>query len=212
MSRIAFNGNALGTGTVTIASPNTNSDQTLTLPDATGTIVLSGGALGTPSSGNGSNLTNLNASNISTGTIAGARLPAGSVLQVVQGTYTTSSASSSTSYVDTGLLASITPSSASSKILVLVSFSVFIAGSNQGMATLINIVRGSTQIWETNNHGVQTYDQGGSGVECGASISENYLDSPATTSSTTYKVQIKRSSGTESRWRNGTITLLEIAA
>jgi len=44
MSRIAFNGNALGTGTVTIASPNTNSDQTLTLPDATGTLVASGGA------------------------------------------------------------------------------------------------------------------------------------------------------------------------
>jgi hypothetical protein len=42
MSRIAFNGNALGTGTVTIASPNTNSDRTVTLPDATGTLVLSG--------------------------------------------------------------------------------------------------------------------------------------------------------------------------
>lgn len=44
MSRIAFNGNALGTGTVTIASPNTNSDQTLTLPDSTGTVLLNGGA------------------------------------------------------------------------------------------------------------------------------------------------------------------------
>jgi len=44
MSRIAFNGNALGTGTVTIASPNTNSDRTVTLPDATGTLVLSGDA------------------------------------------------------------------------------------------------------------------------------------------------------------------------
>ena len=42
MSRIAFNGNALGTGTVTIASPNTNSDRTVTLPDATGTINISG--------------------------------------------------------------------------------------------------------------------------------------------------------------------------
>jgi hypothetical protein len=42
MSRIALNGNASGTGTVTIASPNTNSDRTVTLPDATGTLVLSG--------------------------------------------------------------------------------------------------------------------------------------------------------------------------
>lgn len=78
MSRIAFNGNALGTGTVTIASPNTNSDRTVTLPDETGTIVLSGGALGTPSSGNGSNLTNLNASNLATGTVPTARLASGS--------------------------------------------------------------------------------------------------------------------------------------
>ena len=76
MSRIAFNGNALGTGTVTIASPNTNSDRTVTLPDETGTVVLSGGALGTPSSGNGSNLTALNGTNISSGTVAVARLAA----------------------------------------------------------------------------------------------------------------------------------------
>ena len=76
MSRIAFNGNALGTGTVTIASPNTNSDRTVTLPDETGTIILTGGALGTPSSGNGSNLTNLNASNLSSGTVPDARFPA----------------------------------------------------------------------------------------------------------------------------------------
>jgi hypothetical protein len=76
MSRIALNGNASGTGTVTIASPNTNSDQTLTLPDATGTLLVSGGALGTPSSGNGSNLTNLNASNLASGTVPDARFPA----------------------------------------------------------------------------------------------------------------------------------------
>lgn len=77
MSRIAFNGNALGTGTVTIASPNTNSDRTVTLPDETGTVVLGGGALGTPSSGNASNLTNLNASNLATGTVPTARLATG---------------------------------------------------------------------------------------------------------------------------------------
>jgi hypothetical protein len=40
MSRIALNGNALGTGTVTLAAPNTNSDRTVTLPDNTGTIAL----------------------------------------------------------------------------------------------------------------------------------------------------------------------------
>jgi hypothetical protein len=42
MSIIAVQGNASGSGTVTVAAPNTNSNQTITLPDATGTLVLSG--------------------------------------------------------------------------------------------------------------------------------------------------------------------------
>jgi hypothetical protein len=45
MSKIALSGNASGTGTLTIAAPNTNSDQTLTLPDAGGTVFVSGQAL-----------------------------------------------------------------------------------------------------------------------------------------------------------------------
>ncbi len=76
MSRIAFTGNPLGTGTVTIASPNTNSDRTVTLPDTTGTLYISGGDIGTPSSGDATNLTNLNASNLATGTVPDARFPA----------------------------------------------------------------------------------------------------------------------------------------
>jgi hypothetical protein len=39
MSKIALSGNASGTGTLTIAAPNTNTDRTLTLPDSTGTIL-----------------------------------------------------------------------------------------------------------------------------------------------------------------------------
>jgi hypothetical protein len=76
MSRIAFTGNASGTGTVTMAAPNTNSDRTVTLPDQTGTLYISGGNIGTPSGGNGSNLTNLNASNLASGTVPDARFPA----------------------------------------------------------------------------------------------------------------------------------------
>lgn len=40
MSKIALEGNASGTGTFTIASPNSNNNRTLTLPDNTGTIAL----------------------------------------------------------------------------------------------------------------------------------------------------------------------------
>jgi hypothetical protein len=45
MSKIALSGNASGTGTFTIASPNSNSDRTLNLPDAGGTVFVSGQAL-----------------------------------------------------------------------------------------------------------------------------------------------------------------------
>jgi hypothetical protein len=41
MSKVALSGNASGTGTFTIASPNSNTDRTLTLPDATGTLTTS---------------------------------------------------------------------------------------------------------------------------------------------------------------------------
>ena len=77
MSRIAFTGNASGTGTVTMAAPNTNSDRTVTLPDQTGTLYISGGDIGTPSGGDGTNLTNLNASNLASGTVGTARLATG---------------------------------------------------------------------------------------------------------------------------------------
>jgi phage-related tail fiber protein len=48
MSRIALSGNPLGTGTFTLASPNSNSDRTLNLPDASGTMVVTGSTELTP--------------------------------------------------------------------------------------------------------------------------------------------------------------------
>jgi hypothetical protein len=45
MSKVAITGNASGTGTFTLAAPNSNSDRTLNLPDAGGTVFVSGQAL-----------------------------------------------------------------------------------------------------------------------------------------------------------------------
>ena len=42
MSKIALSGNASGTGTFTIAAPNSNTDRTVNIPDASGTLVVSG--------------------------------------------------------------------------------------------------------------------------------------------------------------------------
>jgi hypothetical protein len=53
MSKIALSGNASGTGTLTIAAPNTNSDRTLTLPDAAGEMYNQGNILGTVSQSSG---------------------------------------------------------------------------------------------------------------------------------------------------------------
>ena len=75
-------------GTITLTPTAVAGSNTLTLPAATGTILT------TASSGQ---------------IIPKAALPTGSVLQVVYASYTTQVSSTSTSYVDTGLSASITP-------------------------------------------------------------------------------------------------------
>jgi hypothetical protein len=65
VSKVAIEGNASGTGTLTIAAPNTNTNRTLNLPDNAGTFITTGSTTG------------IDASALSTGTVAAARLPAG---------------------------------------------------------------------------------------------------------------------------------------
>jgi hypothetical protein len=134
----------------------------------------------------------------------GAWSPAGTVLQVVNATYSVQTDFSTASYVDTGLTATITPSSANSKILVLVNqIGIFrTAGTPYGV---LRLVRGATQI---------TIFGGEFTAVDGGGLSSAYLDSPATTSATTYKTQIFASGATMQLQRNSgssSICLLEIA-
>jgi hypothetical protein len=142
-----------------------------------------------------------------------AALPAGSVLQVVSANHSTATTTTSTSYVDTGLSASITPTSATSKILVIVSQNLAILdGISSGTTVSANIVRGATQIaaFTTLNirfpatHAVS------------ATHSLQAYDSPASTSSLTYKTQLKSDNGgsvvSEYSSSTAVITLMEIAA
>ena len=136
----------------------------------------------------------------------------GSVLQVVNATSSSSFSTSSGSFVDTGFSASITPTSASSKILILVSVFNMVQGGN--MAAAITMYRGATALDSTGF--AQTYAQTGSSTTTGAG-SGVFLDSPSTTSSTAYKLYFRNqnNNGTVSlNSSNGlmSIVLMEIAA
>ena len=138
------------------------------------------------------------------------------VLQVVTATYSTEESTTSTSFVDTSLTATITPSAATSKILVLTSFVTRsqTTGAYEARRTLHAISRGGTDIMNQITAGY--YDQQTTTTrEMYANAALIVLDSPATTSATTYTLQ-HAIVGTATCYtfnnRLGTMTLLEVSA
>ena len=134
----------------------------------------------------------------------------GGVIQVVQSTSTTAFSTTSASMVATGISASITPKFSTSKILVRMTVQVASNSNGAGIA----IYRATTSIWSPN-----TFDGAGFYGIYPVIICLNnleYLDSPATTSSTTYNLYMASRSGLSSTVGTnnaGTvITLMEIAA
>jgi len=182
-------------GSVTLQEPAVAGTTTLDLPAVSGTVLTTG------SSGQ---------------SIPKAALPTGSVLQVVTSTSTSNNSTSGGVYADTGLTASITPTSSSSKILVLISATLGCSGYNAGLNGVANfqIVRGSTSIY-VSVISTYNYASGSGGISAVTPSALSYLDSPATTSSTTYKLQYKNTSGSSAYFNtdsgHSTITLLEIA-
>ena len=179
-------------GSITLQEPAVAGSTVLTLPATSGTILTTG------SSGQ---------------SIPKAALPTGSVLQVIQGSTSVTVSTTSSSFVDTNLTASITPLYATSKILVIVNQSeVWKQGAASG-GTSLQIVRNSTVLA---NFGLFLGYNASASVSQYFNASGAYLDSPATTSSTTYKTQIAAQNGTTSGAQGdgstSTITLMEIAA
>ena len=159
-------------------------------------------------------LIRLNNQSISSVTALPSGIDVGKIGQVVFATSSTTQYSTSTSYVDTGLNASITPSSTSSKILVLISINGFIIGSN-ATSMDIDIARGGTVVLEYQ----RALYKASSATE--TQLFFQCLDSPNTTSSINYRTRMRRGSGTETVSTdysdvNGdsisTITLMEILA
>jgi len=139
-------------------------------------------------------------------------LPTGSVIQVVQAKLTSTPTTNSTSFVDTGLSVTITPTSSSSKILVMADYGAGSNNSSNGMIT--QLVRGSTSLFYRGD----SYSSSG-GVFGAGSFS--HLDSPATTSAVTYKIQFLSQGSTTTMSFNPTyngyvsptshLTVMEIA-
>ena len=182
-------------GSITVAAPAVAGTNTLTLPASTGTIITDTA----PKTGN--------------------------ILQVVQTVKSDIFTTTSNTFVDvTGFNATITPSSTSSKILILATTSV----STSSSAGLIpfNLLRGSTNLCQPDttplfNGTTAAFAQAASAI---TPATINFLDSPSTTSATTYKIQLRvhlgtcllngRDNGASSNDGNftSTLTLMEVAA
>jgi len=134
----------------------------------------------------------------------------GKVLQVVTAQDNTELSLSSSTYTDVGLSASITPSASSSKVLAFWTVHSRFQASPAGYGT--RILRGSTSVFETQ----RDYYIYGDYVNDRRSTMFNYLDSPSTTSSTTYKIQVATNSGNQVDFNGNSnqsnITLMEISA
>jgi hypothetical protein len=160
------------------------------------------------------------------GTLPDGSAPSGSVIQVVSVATTSVASTQGETYVDSGLSATITPSSASSKIIVLVTQAVYVyrTGSGTPARAGIRLMRDSTAILTPSTDGtgpVNPYLEVGNsnGIYFNYMYPVSYLDSPSTTSATTYKTQGRITTANnnntivfQSDSGTSTITLMEIAA
>jgi hypothetical protein len=147
----------------------------------------------------------------------------GKVLQVVSANITTDTTIATTTYTDTNLTATITPTSATSKILVIFSQQVRLSSAAAGTELGMKLFRGATVVADlslgSSARALAIEAGGASSMGIACFIGYNYLDSPATTSATTYKTQSALSTtsgGRSSRFQiqdmPSVITLMEIGA
>jgi hypothetical protein len=138
------------------------------------------------------------------------------VVQVKSTVYSTNNTTSSTTYSDTGLTLSITPTSASNKILVISSALIYAThGSGNSTAQNTRLMRDTTAIVTDTATNYVASNSGTSTWELNSRNTIVYLDSPATTSATTYKLQFKANQTGDSCQINtyattSTITLMEV--
>jgi hypothetical protein len=137
------------------------------------------------------------------------------ILQVVTATYATQVSNSTSTYADTGLTATITPTLSTSKILVIINQSGLQKSSGNGNNQLaIKLLRGATDLGVMLSQGLYTAS---ATTDSDSTYSIHYEDSPATTSATTYKTQFANAANAanvtvQNASSVSSITLMEIAA
>ena len=171
MSSVVIAGNT--SGSVTLSAPDVAGTTTLTLPSSSGNVLTSASS------------------------VAASQLPAGSVLQVVSTDYTGTASSTSATPADvSGFSATITPSSASNKVLVFVSVAFgfdsdaypYVLLKRNGTSISVGATATGSQInvflsgTGTASAGITTYRF--------HQASKSYLDSPSSTSALTYQIQL----------------------
>lgn len=121
------------------------------------------------------------------GALASSMLPSGVILQVQYMTTTTNTSHMTTTFTDSAVTGSITPQRSNSNIYVLVSLGVYVNGTNP--ANEVRLVRNASTVVTNSQH----YWVGWSASNVG-NLANHFLvfsDQPATTSATSYKIQMR---------------------
>ena len=171
----------------TISSSTITFSQNLVTGDVIDFILILGSVLdlGVPS--DGTVTTGKIADNAVTSAKLASGLAFGKIGQIVQASDDTQTSLTSTSYVDTGLSATITPSSTSSKVLIMWNNQLkTTTGTSNNILAVIRTLKGSTEV----GGGTKMRTDGFTG-ESGFTSSYAFLDSPSTTNAITYKTQGK---------------------
>ena len=179
MSKVTIQGDASGTGIFTRASPNSNTDRTLVLPDEAGTVLTTAG-------------------------VPASAMPAGSVIQVVQTVKSDTFSTTGTSFVEiTGYNVTITPASSSNKVMVEVCLHI---GEGQDAFPAFRMYRNGTELQTASAIGSGTSAMFGKTTTGNDArdalllepVNFKFLDSPNTTDAITYTIRV-RPMGTISR-------------
>ena len=216
------------TGQVLAKASNTNMDfswvaiDPLVILDAKGDLITATAADTPARLGVGTNGQVLTADSTAATGLVWAAAGSGKVKQVVSATTTTLTVINTTTMTDTTITATITPTSNTSKILVIISSQVVHYRTSGASSIGARVLRGATTISDFGGDGWCGVFATATGSSLSGGVfnnAYNYLDSPATTSATTYKMQGRletTASGSTSEWQSGskpsTITLIEIGA